>query len=185
MYGIGRFLSMITNLMTVIGGLAIALMMLHITLDVASRYILNSPIPGTISIVSYYYMVIAVFIPLAFAEQKNAHISVEVVTTRLPMWMQRHLERLSFLLSATVFSLLTVRTWEEAEKKRTYGASVIQGNDAIPIWITYYVLPVGCGLMTLVVIYKLVNSCLGTRSGLDASAAQVDDLDADDEMEKQ
>lgn len=107
---------MITNLMTVIGGLAIALMMLHITLDVASRYILNSPIPGTISIVSYYYMVIAVFIPLAFAEQKNAHISVEVVTTRLPMWMQRHLERLSFLLSATVFRYLPFALGKKQKK---------------------------------------------------------------------
>ncbi len=184
MYGTGRFLSMVTNLMTVIGGLAIALMMLHITLDVASRYLLNSPIPGTISIVSYYYMVIAVFIPLAFAEQKGAHISVELVTARLPLWMQHNLERLSFLLSTTVFSLLTVRTWEEAEKKRSFGASVIQGNDAIPIWITYYVLPIGCGLMTLVVCYKLVSSCLGTRSGLDTSTAQADDLDADDRMGK-
>ncbi|MEH6559843.1 MAG: TRAP transporter small permease [Marinobacter sp.] len=184
MYGTGRFLSMVTNLMTVIGGLAIALMMLHITLDIASRYLFNSPIPGTISIVSYYYMVIAVFIPLAFAEQKNAHISVEVVTARLPMWMQRNLERLSFLLSTTVFSLLTVRTWEEAEKKRSFGASVIQGSDAIPIWITYYVLPLGCGLMSLVVFYKLMSSCLGTKSGLDTSTAQVDDLDANDGMGK-
>lgn len=184
MYGTGRFLSMVTNLMTIIGGLAIALMMLHITLDIASRYILNSPIPGTISIVSYYYMVIAVFIPLAFAEQKDAHISVEVVTARLPMWIQHHLERFSFLLSAIVFSLLTVRTWEEAEKKRSFGASVIQGNDSIPVWITYYVLPIGCGLMALVVFYKLVNSCLGTKSGLDASRAQADELAADDGMEK-
>ncbi|MBU2873711.1 TRAP transporter small permease [Marinobacter salexigens] len=184
MYGIGRFLSMVTNLMTVLGGLAIALMMLHITLDVASRYLLNSPIPGTISIVSYYYMVIAVFIPLAFAEQKNAHISVEVITARLPIWMQHNLERLSFLLSTIVFSLLCVRTWEEAEKKRSFGASVVQGSDAIPIWITYYVLPLGCGLMTLVVFYKLINSCLRTKSGLDTFTAQADDLNANDGVEK-
>lgn len=181
MYGIGRFLSKITNLMTVIGGLAIAFMMLHITFDVASRFLFNSPMPGTISIVSYYYMVIAVFIPLAFAEQKNAHISVEVITARLPMWMQAQLERLSLLLSITIFSLLTIRTWEEAEKKRIYGATVVQGSDSISIWITYYVLPIGCGLMAIVALYKLLNSCLGTKSGLDSSPAQVDDIETDDE----
>ncbi|MFL1407306.1 TRAP transporter small permease, partial [Marinobacter sp. M1N3S26] len=123
MLNIGRLLSRITNTVSIIGGLAIALMMFHISFDVAGRYFFNTPIPGTITIVSYYYMSIAAFIPLAFAEQKDAHISVEVITERMPAWMRHHLERLAMLCSLVVFGLLAVRTFGEAQKKFEMGAS--------------------------------------------------------------
>ena len=32
-------------------------------------------------------MVLVAFMPLAFAEQKSAHISVEVLTERFPLWV--------------------------------------------------------------------------------------------------
>jgi len=41
MYAIGRFLSKITNLISIVGGLAIALMMFHIAFDVVGRYVFN------------------------------------------------------------------------------------------------------------------------------------------------
>lgn len=171
MYKIGRWLSKITDLMTILGGLAIALMMLHVTADVAGRYLFNMPMPGTITIVSHYYMIVAAFVPLAFAEQKNAHISVEVVTERLPKVVQKHLEGWALLLSAAVFALLAVRTWGEALSKHDISASVVQGNASIPIWQTYYVLPVGTALMALVLLYKFIIYLSGGPSGLDKDRA--------------
>ena len=61
---LGRLLSRVIDSMTVISGLAIALMMIHITLDVVMRNFFNYPLPGTITIVSYYYMAITAFMPL-------------------------------------------------------------------------------------------------------------------------
>lgn len=95
MYAFGKLLSRIIDSMTVISGLAIAVMMVHIVLDVVLRNVFNYPLPGTITIVSYYYMAIAAFMPLAFAEQKSAHISVEVITELMPAGVQRHLDRKS------------------------------------------------------------------------------------------
>ena len=63
MYRLGRWLSGLTDFTTLIGGLAIALMMLHITADVVLRFLFSSPPPGTITYVSNYYMVIAAFVP--------------------------------------------------------------------------------------------------------------------------
>lgn len=176
MFVIGRILAHITNVMTIIGGLAIALMMFHITADVAGRYIFNSPIPGTITIVSYYYMGIAAFIPLAFAEQKDAHISVEVITELMPQWIQDNLQRLALLCSGVIFTMLSWRSLEESSRKYAMGASVVQGNSDIPIWITYYVLPLGCAMMVLVVAYKLIVSLFGLESGLDTERAKADEL---------
>jgi len=171
MYKLGRLLSKITDVTTIVGGLAIALMMIHITLDIVCRFIFNTPIPGTITIVSNYYMVIAAFVPLAFAEQKDAHISVEVFTERLPGFIQRHLAGWCLLLSTVVFGLLTVRNWQEAIVKMNIGASIVQGDTSIVIWYTYFFLPIGFGLMTIVLFYKFVVYLTGARSGLDDERA--------------
>ena len=171
MHSLGRWLSRLTDAMTILGGLAIALMMLHVTADVAGRFIFGTPIPGTITVVSHYYMIVAAFVPLAFAAQKNAHISVEVVTDRLPSVIKRHLEGWTLLLSAAVFALVAVRSWEVALSKYGIDASVVQGNTSIPVWPSYFVLPVGLGLMTVVLVYQFVVYLFGLRSGLDSERA--------------
>jgi TRAP-type C4-dicarboxylate transport system permease small subunit len=168
---IGKLLSRLIGFVTVLSGLAIALMMIHITADVISRYVFNYPLPGTISIVSNFYMVLAAFLPLAFAEQKSAHISVEVLTERFPGTVQRHLAGWLLLVSAVVFAVVTARGWGEALAKLAINASVVQGDDTIPIWPSYFFIPVGCGLMTLVCAYKFVVYLTGARSGLDAQRA--------------
>lgn len=177
MHAIGKFLSRLIDSVTVISGLAIALMMVHITLDVVSRNFFNYPLPGTITIVSYYYMAIAAFMPLAFAEQKSAHISVEVITERLPKGVQKHLAGWMLLFSAAVFALMTLRSWEEALSKYGIKASIVQGEDSLPVWPTYFFLPLGCLLMFLVVVYKFIVYLTNQPSGLDVERARADSDD--------
>ncbi|MDP5335124.1 MAG: TRAP transporter small permease, partial [Paracoccaceae bacterium] len=74
-------------------------MMLHVTADVAGRYLFNSPLPGTIVTVANYYMVIIVFIALGVAEEKRAHISVEFLTDLMPAGMQKAFLILSGVLT--------------------------------------------------------------------------------------
>lgn len=175
---LGSFLSKITDVTTVIGALGIALMMVHITIDVILRSWFDIALPGTIAIVSYYYMIIAAFVPLAFAEHKGAHISVEVVTEKLPSVVQKHLAGWSYLLSALVFAMLTLRTWQEAVSKYKIGASIVQGEASIVLWPTYFVLPIGFGLMFLVVTCKFFAYLFAQESGLDeARAAPADPVE--------
>ena len=176
MYLIGRWLSRVVDFTTILSGLAIALMMFHVTADVIGRYFFNAPLPGTITIVAYYYMLVAAFLPLAFAEQKNAHVSVEVVTDMMPAFLQKHLQALVLLFSATVFTLLAVRTWVEARTKHEGGSMIIQADTSIPVWPTAYALPVGCGLMVLILLYKFLVYLFGARSGLDQLRATPDDM---------
>lgn len=171
MYTFGKLLSKLIDTMTVISGLAIALMMLHITADVVMRNFFNYPLPGTITVVSYYYMAVAAFMPLAFAEQKSAHISVEVITERMPKVVQKHLAGWMLLFSAAVFALMTLRSWEEALSKYGIKASVVQGEDSLAVWPTYFLLPVGCLLMFLVVLYKFIVYLTNQPSGLDVDRA--------------
>ncbi|MFD0390887.1 TRAP transporter small permease [Tistrella bauzanensis] len=88
MQALGRGLSRLIHFTTVLGVLAVTLMMLHITIDVVVRNIFGITLPGTIAAVSNFYMLVVAFLPLAYAEEADKHISVEVVTELMPARVQ-------------------------------------------------------------------------------------------------
>ncbi|WP_163851881.1 TRAP transporter small permease [Pseudooceanicola aestuarii] len=166
MYLIGRILAVVVKVITWTGMVAIILMMTQITADVAGKLLFNQPLPGTIALVSNYYMVFVAFIPLAFVETRNGHITVEVVTEFLPRHVQRHLYSWTYLLSAVVFGLLAYQTGKEAMTSYAAGTFMVEQQIKVITWPSYFLLPVGCGLMTLVVVYRWGLYATGARSGL-------------------
>ncbi len=158
---IARMLDVTVDGATLVAALAVALMMLHIAVDVAIKMVFSTPLPGTIAIVSNYYMVAVVFIPLAFAEKRDAHISVEIVTDHFPRSVRRWLEAASRIFSVGVYGLLVMRGFMEAERKRDVGTFIVEQGHRIDTWPAYYLLPLGAGLMALVLAWKLVCSFRG------------------------
>ena len=61
---IEKTLNALANVLLLFGGILMVLMMLQITLSVLGRYLISQPIPGTLEVVSSYYMVGVVFFPL-------------------------------------------------------------------------------------------------------------------------
>lgn len=159
---IDRALVRIAEASSAISVLAIALMMIHVTVDVAGRFLLNSPAPGTITIVSHYYMVAVGFLGLAITEARGAHITVEIVADLAPAPARRVMHAAARLISAAAFALVAVRGWEVAMGKTTLGASVQQGSDTIPVWITYWAVPLGAGLMAVVALSRFIAALTGS-----------------------
>ncbi|MBN9887164.1 TRAP transporter small permease [Salipiger abyssi] len=157
---LSKALSYLEKLATFVGMACVVLMMLHVTADVAGRYFFGRPVPGTITVVASYYMVALSFMPLIVAERQNAHISVDLIFDRLPAWMRRGLTVLNHLFVATVLIFAAVRTWQVAVSKTNIGAAVEQGTTLIPVWQSYWLLPVGLGLMALLCVTKLIQSLL-------------------------
>lgn len=170
---LGRAISGLTSAAAFIGMLCVAIMMLHVTADVSMRWLLNAPIDGTITIVANYYMVVIGFIALGVAEEQDAHISVEIVSDLMPRGIQKGLGGFASLLSAVAFGFVTVRGWEVALNQTATGTSVQQGTQIIPIWPSYWAIPIGGALMALVAFYKFIVSITGARSGLAKSEAEV------------
>lgn len=166
---IGRILARTINVTTWVGMIAILLMMVQITVDVAGKFLFNTPIPATISMVSSYYMVIAAFVPLALVETRNGHITVEVLTEFFPMRTQYHLYSWTYLLSAGVFGALAYRSWGEAGKAQNSGTFMVEHGIKIITWPSYYLLPIGAGLMTVVLVYRWLVYVTGAKSGLGES----------------
>jgi TRAP-type C4-dicarboxylate transport system permease small subunit len=167
MNAFGRFLARTVDVSTVIGLIAVALMMLHITIDVAGKFLLNTPVPATISLVSHYYMVVVAFLPIAFAERRRAHITVEVLTELFPARAQHHLYAWSYVLSAVVYGLLTFRSWDEARRAHEIGAFIMEQSTKLIVWPSYYLLPIGMGLMTIAVVYRFLVYLTGAKDSFD------------------
>lgn len=160
---IRRALQLCTDAATLLAGIAVAVMMVQVSVDALMRYVFNSPLPGTIAFVSHYYMLIVVFLPLAAPEWKAGHISVDIVTNQLPAAVNRHLARWTHLYGAAIYAAIAYASWGEAAAKFRTSAKVIDSNLSILIWPGYFVLPIGCGLMTAVLLFKFAESWSGPR----------------------
>ena len=174
MYAIGRILSFLTKSASWLGAICVVLMMLHVTFDVAGRYFLNTPLPGTIVVVAHYYMIILVFIGIGVAEEKNGHVTVDVFTDMLPPKAQTGFGVFGGLVTAAVICMLMIGGWTAAVKKTSNGATMEQGSRMIEIWQSYWAIPVGAALMLLLVIYRLFITLTGARSGLDEATAKAE-----------
>ncbi|ASM75303.1 tripartite ATP-independent periplasmic transporter, DctQ component (plasmid) [Pseudosulfitobacter pseudonitzschiae] len=167
-----KILAAVASAYAVIGAISVALMMLHITADVIGKFVFNQPLPGTIPIVSQFYMVFATFLPLAMVERANSHISVEIIVQNFPKRMQDFIAMLACALGTIMFGLLTWRALIEAGRKYSVGTFSYEQGHKILTWPTYYIVPLGTGLLTLVMFYKL--ACYFTGYGDDTPPAKND-----------
>jgi len=178
MLALGRVLSWAVAASMMIGAAAVVLMMLQIVADVLLKNLFAWPIPATSLIVSHYYMVIVAYIPIALSEKLNGHIAVEVLFRRFGSQWQRFLMGIIWLVSAIVAGGIAHRLWFDAVKKFNVDANVLEAGLKVIIWPSFFVLPLGFGLFSLVLLYRFVISVTGMTSGLgetpfDADTAEI------------
>lgn len=140
----------------VFGGLAIIAMMLHICLDVAGRYFLNRPITGTLEIVSWYYMVACIFLPLAFVQVQRKHLTVEMFTMGLKERSLAALDGLIALLALAYVGLLTWLVYFRAVDATIDGESLALTFRDVPAWPSRWVLPISFGMFAMVLLGQAI-----------------------------
>ena len=176
MKGLVRRLSFV---LMVAAGVMMCLMMLHITADVAMKYALNQPLFGTVEVVSYYYMIGAIYLPLAYVHVRGQHISVDLFFNHFSQWGKRLCDALAHLCAIVLFSILAYQGWLDATKAMEIG-EIVMGSTTISIWPSRFMLPVSFALVTVVSVLRFVDEILLGRDppssnppadGVDESAA--------------
>ncbi len=157
-----------SRIITYVAAALAALMMVHVTLDVILSQFSAEPLPGTVDYVSYYYMVGLVFLPLPFVEFTNEHIKVDLIHGKLGPGTKTVLDMLALALSALFYGLLTWQTWIDAVEKFMVGERSM-GMAAVTIWPGRFFLPLGAGLMVLLLLAKFIQ-----RPFTDADMASPD-----------
>ncbi|HEX7007218.1 MAG TPA: TRAP transporter small permease [Alphaproteobacteria bacterium] len=161
MEAIQRLLDRAARFAVLFGAAMIAVMALHVALDVSLRYAFNAPLPGTVSFVSYYYMVAVIFAPLAYVQSRREHFFAEIVTRYWPERVVRVLDTLCLLVTGLVLCFLTWRTGAYALTFTKAGAAVETGYFAIPTWPSRWFVPAGLGFMALYAFLQAARLTLG------------------------
>ena len=151
-----------------VAGAAILIMMLHVSADVLFKYLFNLPIVGTLEMVSHYYMVAAIFLPLAAIEFRREHILVELFTMRFGVRAVAGFDAFSCLLAAAFCACVTWMSAIEAVRRTMTFDLVDAVYYRIYVWPTRWLVPVGFGLFTLVLIlhsFQFLRQATGKGPG--------------------
>lgn len=152
---IGEVTRRATGLFALLGAIGIAAMLIHITAYVISRHVLSAPIPATVEIVSYYYMVLIAFLPIAWAERRGDMIAVEVFAGLFRGPLKKINQIFVGLVTAAAYGALTYTTWLMAMRAFNSKSFVISLKVAVPVWPGYFILPIAFGLAMIVVLLRL------------------------------
>lgn len=160
----------LTRLLAWVAGLAVLLMMFHVMVDVLGKYLFNAPLPGTAEVVAAYYMIGAVFLPLAWVEVSGGSIVVEVIYEKVPERAQKIMLILADIVSAIYYSILAWFSWGVAVHAWKINETV-DGIWRVTTWPAKFLLPFGFGLVVIVLLMRIL---MGERGRMKAAHSAVE-----------
>lgn len=127
-----RWVSKISLFMAYVAGVVLAFMMLLTFFDVIGRSLFNSPIIGSVEILTLA-MGLLIYLGVGQTTIKGKHIRVDVLTRLLPKKMQHYLDVivhiLGLLISTLIFWRLCVLAFEQTAELNT------TQNLGLPVWL--------------------------------------------------
>jgi len=156
----GRAVNWITVVSCGIAGLAVLVMTLIITMDVVLRYAFTPT--KWVHEFSGYLMIMAVFLGLAYALKKDAHIKVDFLVARLPKPVQNWLKVINSILFLVFTTMLCYFNWHLFAESLALKTSSFTAVDVI-VWPVQLLMPVGLAIMGLLLI---VNIYTETKAAL-------------------
>ncbi len=158
-----RWLDKPIDLLLWLGLIAGVLMMLHVSVDVAGRYLFNHPIEGTTEIVAAYYMVLVAYLPWAWLARGDRHIVAgffkRIGSPRFDFWLEIGVKCLTIVyLSAFVY-----QTFQQALRQTRAGEVWLAGTKYLPVWPSRWILPCASALMLFYLLLRVVSDIARRR----------------------
>ena len=139
-----------------LGLIAGFLMMMHVTVDVAGRYVFNRPLEGTTEIVAAYYMVAVAYLPWAWIASRDGHIVAgmfqHIGTPRFDFWLDIAVK----LFTTVCVAVFTYQTFLAALRQTRAGEVWLAGTMYLPVWPSRWVLPVSGFFMVLYLVLRVI-----------------------------
>ncbi len=151
-----RALERVNQVIMIIGSVLLGLMVVHTTFDVGMTYLARHPVEGTVEIVSRYYMVAIVFLPLAFIQAADKHIVAELLSERMSARQQRFCQCVTWVLMAAFGLALAWQCGQEAMRMTAINEQFQTSAYFFPTWPSRWI-PVLAGV--LIFVQSLVSLC--------------------------
>lgn len=163
-----RTFYLLSKTLAFFAGLALVFMLLHVSLDVIGKYFFSKPIPGTAEVVASYYMIAAVFLPLAYLESTNRPIMVELFYDRMPKLSKTACDLLATTCSFLFFFFLAKEGWQIALKSFEI-REIVEGAWKVVVWPSRFLIPIGLALACVVLILRFLLIISGNPITLPSS----------------
>jgi len=108
----------------VAAGVLLLAMMAVTFVDVVGRYAFNAPLPGAFELTEVL-LALVIFVGLPIITARREHVTVDLVTARLPGVAQAGLARLATLVTALVLAVLAWRLGQSALDYAAYGDATV------------------------------------------------------------
>lgn len=164
----------LADTMLTITAIPVLAMMVHVTLDVALKYLFRLPIHGTLEITAYYYMVSIVVLPLAFVEWTRQSIAVDLFYQMMSPRLQLGVTLLVLLISAIGYgglTLVSIPTAMEGLHRR----EIVMGTVNIYIWPTRFLLPFALFLAMSVCLIHAIRLFVSAEARRDLTSVSLPD----------
>ena len=157
-----KLIDLITKALTFMALISMFAMMLLITLDVTLNKVVGHPIPGTLEVTAYYFMVLVVFLTFANLEKNNAHISADFIVARFGPRVQAVFRIAGKLLTILFYGLLTHGALAKAIQS-TRTLETVMSNFTFYIWPARWGVVLGLVSAIFVIVLILVQSFNNSR----------------------
>lgn len=149
-----------------VGAAALMLMaiMLVATVDVALRYVFNSPLGWSYDLISMYLMTGVFFFALSDTLAKHGHVAVDILHSRLSVRSRHAVEVAGYALALVVLVATAWLAWTVTYDSYVSG-DVIVGRFDWPTWISAMFVALGFTQLALRVLYRLVGHTISTLTG--------------------
>lgn len=140
------------------GAIMTLCMALGMVVDLASRMLFRSPMTGMIELQTFMLVFMA-FFSIAYTMLKNQHVSVDLITSVLPDYMNSVLQSIFAVWGAYIFSAMSFlsasRAIEALEREEV--SDIIR----MPFWILYAAVSLGTLLLALSLVAILFTHLSG------------------------
>jgi len=145
-----------------VGAVGVILLMVHVCADIIVRVITGASLPATVEIVSYYYMVLVAFLPLAWVERKGGMISVELLEFLMTPGMMKVSDAMVAALASVIYGVMAYATWITAVRNYVTGTFVVALQVKIITWPGYFLPSIGFALAAVILAVRFLQITTGS-----------------------
>ncbi len=157
-----KVIERVSNAFTVLSGVLIVLMAFLASYGVIRRYLFESPEPYSYEL-SMMFLLWTFVLALAYLEKLDSHLRVDFFVVLLPKRIRDFFLNIIGPLAGLVFcAVLTWEGWTVAMYSLETGEKSMS-IWAVPLFPVKIVVPIGYGLLCVVLLLKIVQGILKTR----------------------
>ena len=152
-----RIMGKINTVLAALCGLVVFLYMFLVAVNITGRYLLNSPVNGTLEI-GQLVLAAVIFFGLGYSQMKDSHIRVTAVLKILPARLQEIFETAILALGFLVMILMAWKAFPFALE--SFEMREVHMSVDVPIWPIKFIFFLGWSLLGVQFFIEFINRVL-------------------------